>query len=145
MRQMLPERGISQEAQYKHVTLVSDHHLSPSYTPPESLLFSHRPLPRPFLWTMWLAAAVISLTVAKVLSLPTDSSADNSTSNSTALFPNIVDVSHASPAAAKFFHGYFTAKSLHDADAWLTYFDPNHTFYYDAAVGGGATNWTTWE
>lgn len=118
--------------------LVSD--IISSYTPHESLLFFHGPLPRAFFWTMWIAATVISLDIAAVLSLPTNRSGYNSTSNSTELFPNIVDVSHASPAAAKFFNGYFTAKSLHDADAWLPYFDPGHVFCYDAAVGGGAAN-----
>jgi hypothetical protein len=38
------------------------------------------------------------------------------------LFPDIVDTSHASPLAAKFFQGYFTAKSLHNATSWLDFF-----------------------
>jgi hypothetical protein len=31
------------------------------------------------------------------------------------LYPNIADTSHATHLAADFFHGYFTAKSLHNA------------------------------
>ncbi|PMD42290.1 hypothetical protein L207DRAFT_622283 [Hyaloscypha variabilis F] len=53
------------------------------------------------------------------------------------LFPDIVDTSHASPPAAKFFHGYFTAKSLHNATWWLNFFHPMQIVYYDATLGIG--------
>ena len=93
---------------------------------------------------MWSLPKIVIIAATAVLSHPTDESNQRPISTHTPLFPDVVDVSHASYAAAEFFHGYFTAKSLHDADAWLTYFKPNHTYYYDAAVGGGATNWSSW-
>ncbi|KAE9369694.1 hypothetical protein N431DRAFT_469581 [Stipitochalara longipes BDJ] len=53
------------------------------------------------------------------------------------LFPNIADTSHATQLAAEFFHGYFTAKSLHNATSWLEFFHPTQVVYYDATLGFG--------
>jgi hypothetical protein len=60
--------------------------------------------------------------------------------SSPSLFPNIADITHATPEAASFFHGYFTAKSNHNATAWLTYFNPIQVGYYDAVVGYAFSN-----
>ena len=53
------------------------------------------------------------------------------------LFPNIADISRASPLLTEFFHGYFTAKSLHNATSWLEFFHPRQVVYYDATMGEG--------
>jgi hypothetical protein len=53
------------------------------------------------------------------------------------LYPDMVDTSHASPLAAEFFQGYFTAKGLHDANWWLQFFHPTQVVYYDATLGEG--------
>jgi hypothetical protein len=52
--------------------------------------------------------------------------------------PDIADTSHASQRAVEFFHGYFTAKSRHDAEGWLRYFHPSRLAYYDATLGLGS-------
>ncbi|KAJ7583805.1 hypothetical protein C8J56DRAFT_951849 [Mycena floridula] len=54
-----------------------------------------------------------------------------------ALFPNIADTSHASPLAAEFFHGYFTAKSIHNATLLMQFFHPTQVVYYDVTAGEG--------
>lgn len=61
-----------------------------------------------------------------------------------ALFPNIADSTHSTPETASFFHDYFTAKSKHDAEAWVSFFNSDQTYYFDAAVGGGSPNYTDW-
>jgi hypothetical protein len=53
------------------------------------------------------------------------------------LYPDIADASHASRHAAEIFQGYFTAKSLHDANLWLQFFHPTQVVYYDATLGVG--------
>jgi hypothetical protein len=53
------------------------------------------------------------------------------------LYPNIADISHASCLAVEIFQGYFTAKSLHDANLWLRFFHPTQVVYYDATLGIG--------
>jgi len=62
------------------------------------------------------------------------------TPSTASLFPNIADTTHATPEAASFFHDYFTAKSDHNATAWLSYFNPIQASYYDAIVGFAFTN-----
>jgi hypothetical protein len=54
------------------------------------------------------------------------------------LYPDITDTSHASPQAALFFRGYYTAKSRRDVDEWLRYFHPSKLAYFDATLGLGA-------
>ena len=54
-----------------------------------------------------------------------------------ASYPDIADTIHASQRAAEFFHGYYTAKSRHDAEGWLRYFHPSQLAYYDATLGLG--------
>jgi hypothetical protein len=55
-----------------------------------------------------------------------------------ASIPDIADTSHASQRAVEFFHGYFTAKSCHDAEGWLQYFHPSRLVYHDATLGLGS-------
>jgi hypothetical protein len=62
------------------------------------------------------------------------------TTTRASIFPNIADTTHATPEAASFFHGYFTAKSNHNATAWLSYFNPVQASYYDAIVGFAFAN-----
>jgi len=56
------------------------------------------------------------------------------------LYPNIADTTHATSQAISFFHGYFTAKSEHNATAWLSYFNPIQVGYYDAIIGNALVN-----
>ncbi|KAL7904490.1 hypothetical protein GGI35DRAFT_472424 [Trichoderma velutinum] len=51
------------------------------------------------------------------------------------LYPDIADNSHATPALVRFLRGFFEAKSAHDADAWLSYFDVPSITYIDSTVG----------
>jgi len=51
------------------------------------------------------------------------------------LYPEVADTSHASNAATSFFHGYFIAKSQHNATSWLTFFHSSKLIYYDATLG----------
>jgi hypothetical protein len=56
------------------------------------------------------------------------------------LYPDIADTSHATSAAADFFRGYFSAKSIHNACLWLQFFHPTQVVYYDAILGWGFPN-----
>ncbi len=56
-------------------------------------------------------------------------------------YPDITDVSHATPAAAATFRDFFTAKSLHQPDALMTYFAKENVLYIDASSGG---IWPSW-
>lgn len=56
-------------------------------------------------------------------------------------YPDITDVSHASPAAAAVFRDFFTAKSLHKPDALMTHFAKEKVLYIDASSGGIWPNW----
>ena len=58
--------------------------------------------------------------------------------------PVVADASHSTPETASFFHDYFTTKTSLDADTWVTFFNRDQTYYYDAAVGGGSPNYTNW-
>jgi len=51
------------------------------------------------------------------------------------LFPEIVDVTHATPKAAEFFHSFFTAKSQHNVDATMNDFSNGTLTYIDATLG----------
>ncbi|KAH8900702.1 hypothetical protein GQ53DRAFT_757681 [Thozetella sp. PMI_491] len=51
------------------------------------------------------------------------------------LYPNIADTSHATPALVEFLSHYFHAKSLHDANAWISDFDTSKITYIDAVLG----------
>ena len=51
------------------------------------------------------------------------------------LFPEIVDVTHATPKAAEFFHSFFTAKSQHNVDATMNDFSNITLTYIDATLG----------
>ncbi len=51
------------------------------------------------------------------------------------LFPEVVDVTHATPKAAKFFHSFFTAKSRYDVAATMNHFSKTRLTYIDATLG----------
>ncbi|KAK1249581.1 hypothetical protein MKX08_009584 [Trichoderma sp. CBMAI-0020] len=48
------------------------------------------------------------------------------------LYPNIADTSHASAALVDFLNGFFTAKSLHNVEPYLA---PSGDVYFDAIIG----------
>jgi hypothetical protein len=54
-----------------------------------------------------------------------------------ASYLDIADISHASRSVVEFFHGYFTAKSRHNASQWLDFFHSTQVVYYDATLGQG--------
>jgi len=52
------------------------------------------------------------------------------------VFPNIADISHATPSLVEFCHMLYTAKSLHNFVAFASLFTPgNQTTYFDAIAG----------
>ena len=51
------------------------------------------------------------------------------------LFPQVADITHATPTAAKFFESFFTAKSRHDVDATMNHFSKTTLTYIDATLG----------
>jgi hypothetical protein len=50
-------------------------------------------------------------------------------------YPDLADVSYASSNLVESMREYFTAKSNHDATAWLTHFNLDKITYIDAVVG----------
>jgi hypothetical protein len=56
-------------------------------------------------------------------------------------YPDVTDTSHASEKVARILRGFFTAKSRHDPDALMTYFDKKDAFYIDASSGSIWPNW----
>ncbi len=81
-------------------------------------------------WTLGLAAI-------GVLAAMTAANADEALP-----YPNVTDTSHASPAAAEIFRGFFTAKSRHQPDVLMTYFAKDQVLYIDASSGG---IWPSWD
>jgi hypothetical protein len=70
----------------------------------------------------WIcAAAVVLLAAANARAEP--------------LYPDVVNVSHATPQAAAFFKSYFTAKSEHKPAATTDHFSEAHLTYIDATLG----------
>jgi hypothetical protein len=55
--------------------------------------------------------------------------------------PGVTDTSHCSPEAAGIFRGIFTAKSEHDAAAFMSYFSKANTVYMDACLGVIFSSW----
>lgn len=51
------------------------------------------------------------------------------------LFPKVVDATHATAGAVKFFDSFFTAKSRHDVDATMNHFSRAKLTYVDATLG----------
>ncbi|UPK97116.1 hypothetical protein LCI18_008051 [Fusarium solani-melongenae] len=51
------------------------------------------------------------------------------------LYPDIADISHATPALVKFLRHYFQAKSRHDADEWIKDFDTSKITYIETVLG----------
>jgi hypothetical protein len=58
------------------------------------------------------------------------------TTDSSYVYPNIADDSHASYSLVEFLHKYFTAKTLKDLNTFAGYFIPgSQDVYFDATVG----------
>jgi hypothetical protein len=57
-------------------------------------------------------------------------------------YPDIADISHASPGAAANFRAFFTPKSAHDPKALMDRFNKTGVLYIDATSGG---NWPNWD
>jgi len=57
------------------------------------------------------------------------------TVQSTPLFPDVVDTTHATEEAAALFHSFFTAKSRHDVEATMDHFSTSMVAYIDATLG----------
>ncbi|KAI8680502.1 hypothetical protein NCS57_00331400 [Fusarium keratoplasticum] len=53
----------------------------------------------------------------------------------TLLYPDIADISHATPALVEFLRHYFQAKSRHDADKWIKDFDTSKITYIETVLG----------
>ncbi|RSL83068.1 hypothetical protein CEP51_004738 [Fusarium floridanum] len=53
----------------------------------------------------------------------------------TLLYPDIADISHATPALVEFLRHYFQAKSRHDADEWIKDFDTSKMTYIETVLG----------
>ena len=53
----------------------------------------------------------------------------------TPAYPDVADVSHATPAAAAYFKAYFTAKSRHDPKTMVPLFNKDQVTYIDATLG----------
>jgi len=53
----------------------------------------------------------------------------------------VTDTSHCTPEAARIFRGIFTAKSEHDAAAFMSYFSRASTVYIDACLGVSFPSW----
>jgi hypothetical protein len=53
----------------------------------------------------------------------------------------VTDTSHCTAEAAEIFRGVFTAKSEHDAAAFLSYFSTANTVYLDAVLGVALSGW----
>ena len=73
------------------------------------------------------------LTIAVVFGLLTGSYIRAQTARP--LFPDNVDVTHATPESAAFFHSFFTVKSRHDVDASMSHFSSSTMTYSDATLG----------
>jgi len=57
-------------------------------------------------------------------------------------YPDVADVSHASPGVAANFRGFFNPKSAHDPKALVDRFSKDGGLYIDATSGG---IWPTWD
>ena len=56
--------------------------------------------------------------------------------NPSYVYPNIADISHATPSLADFLHKYFTSKTLRDFTTFASYFiSTNKAVYFDATAG----------
>jgi hypothetical protein len=53
----------------------------------------------------------------------------------------VTDTSHCTPEVAGIFRGIFTAKSEHDAAAFMSYFSQANTVYMDAVLGVSLSSW----
>ena len=58
------------------------------------------------------------------------------------VYPDVADVSHASPAVAATFRSFFTAKSAHRPADLMTHFSRTGVLYIDVTSGG---IWPTWD
>ena len=60
----------------------------------------------------------------------------------TAAYPDVADVTHASPDVAKTLQAFFVAKSTHRAADMMTHFNKDGVLYIDASSGN---SWPSWE
>ncbi|TQS45110.1 nuclear transport factor 2 family protein [Cryptosporangium phraense] len=58
-----------------------------------------------------------------------------------AVYPDVVETSHASKGAADFLRSFFTAKSQHKVDATASHFNKQQAAYYDATLGWPAESY----
>jgi hypothetical protein len=82
-----------------------------------------------------LAAAAIALALGF-------GAAQAQTPAHTSAYPDIADVSHASPEVAKTLQAFFVAKSTHKAADMMTHFSRDGVLYIDASSGN---SWPSWE
>lgn len=66
---------------------------------------------------------------------PLTPNATASPANAPPPYPQALDASAASAELVDFFTGFFTAKSLHDAEKTMSYFSPDLVSYMDATLG----------
>ncbi|PON24548.1 hypothetical protein TGAM01_v206478 [Trichoderma gamsii] len=81
-----------------------------------------------------IVAAALGLANAGVTAVAVDE--PRPTTDSSYVYPNIADISHATSSLVGFLHKYFTAKTLRDLDTFAGYFTPgSQDVYFDATVG----------
>ncbi|KAF4989041.1 hypothetical protein FDECE_14832 [Fusarium decemcellulare] len=56
------------------------------------------------------------------------------------VYPEVTDTRFATESVAKFFRGYFTAKTLRDAESWLSHYHPRQAVLYDSTLGAPYTS-----
>jgi hypothetical protein len=83
------------------------------------------------------AGTAAALGAAGIFAAGTASAATTAGSGNQGLpYPSgVTDASHCTPEVAAIFRGIFTAKSEHDAAAFLSYFSQANTAYMDAVLG----------
>ena len=87
-------------------------------------------------WMMSGAAALLAL--ALTAGLPTLGA---KAAGAALPYPDVVDVSHASPGAAAAFRAFFVPKSAHQPKALMDRFSRKGVLYIDATSGGVWPNW----
>ncbi|KAL7896766.1 hypothetical protein HDV63DRAFT_405301 [Trichoderma sp. SZMC 28014] len=81
-----------------------------------------------------IGATALGLVNAGVTAVPVNE--PQLENGSSFVYPNIADVSHATPSLVGFLHKYFTAKTLRDLTTFAGYFTPGtQDVYFDATVG----------
>lgn len=91
-----------------------------------------------------LRGAVLGGTGIATASLLSPGSASAAGAGNGLVFPGVdvvIDSSHATTEAAALVRRYFTSKSAHDLDWWMSFFSRNLITYVDAVVGYGFYTW----